>query len=248
MSKDTLVLRHSLSDRLIHWTNATLWFLLLATGIALVDHPQMAILGQSYPAFIRSLVGGGANLLTIHIVLGCVWLTALGLYIVINPKGTLFFLRSIFTPAKGDIVWLIRKGAQMTLGKDIVKRLGMPLELAPQGYYNAGQRILAVAIVFAGIAIALSGILMALSSSIGAAQFPTLVAWVNWAIFIHHFSVWLSVAGLFVHIYMAGISKEERPALLSMFTGTVPMEYVNHHHPLWEVPVEAKNAHKQSNK
>lgn len=240
MSKDMLVLRHSLSDRLIHWTNATLWFLLLATGIALVDHPDMTILGQGYPAFVRSMVGGGANLLTIHIVLGCVWLGALGLYIIVNPRGTLFFLRSIFTPAKGDIVWLIRKGAQMSLGKDVVKRLGMPLELAPQGYYNAGQRILAVAIVFAGIAIALSGLLMALSSSMGASQYPALVAYVNWAIFVHHFSVWISVAGLFVHIYMAGISKEERPALFSMFTGTVPMQYLNDHHPLWEVPLEAK--------
>jgi formate dehydrogenase subunit gamma len=38
---------------------------------------------------------------------------------------------------------------------------------------------------------------------------------------------------LILHIYMAAISKEERPAFFSMFTGKVPEEYARHHHQLW---------------
>lgn len=235
MTDATLIPRHSLSDRLMHWNNAACWLLLLATGIGLVDHPSLAVFGQGYPAFMRSLAGGGGNLLTVHIALGCFWIASLILYLAINRKGAFFFLRSIFTPAKGDSTWLFRKTLQMTLGKDVASRLGVSLELPAQGYYNAGQRILAVAIVLGCAAIAASGLLMALSTSLSAKAQPVLVSLIDWALLVHHASVWLIVAGLFVHIYMAAISIEERPALLSMFTGTVPLEYAQHHHPLWDI-------------
>jgi formate dehydrogenase subunit gamma len=32
---------------------------------------------------------------------------------------------------------------------------------------------------------------------------------------------------------MAAIAPEERPALKSMFTGSVPESYAKHHHKLW---------------
>jgi formate dehydrogenase subunit gamma len=32
---------------------------------------------------------------------------------------------------------------------------------------------------------------------------------------------------------MAAISPDERPAFFSMFTGTVPEDYAEHHHKLW---------------
>lgn len=235
MTEQILIPRHSVSDRLMHWSNALLWFLLLFTGIALVDHPQLAILGRAYPAFVRDMAGGGANLLHIHIALGAVWVASFLIYLVVNAKGALFFLRSIFRPQKGDIIWLMRKGAHMTLGRDISRRLGVSLELPPQGYYNAGQRVLAVAIVLGCVAIAASGFFMAVSRFIPEAHYPWLVpGMVSWALLAHHASVWLIVAGLFVHIYMAAISSEERPALFSMFSGTVPMGYARHHHPLWD--------------
>jgi len=40
-------------------------------------------------------------------------------------------------------------------------------------------------------------------------------------------------AGLLIHIYMASIAAGERPAFISMFTGTVPEDYARHHHRLW---------------
>lgn len=241
MADLNLVQRHSISDRIIHWGNALLWLLLLASGIGLADHPDLAILGQGYPQFARSLVGGGTNLLAAHIGLGSLWIASFLLYAAINKSGTLFFLRSIFTQQKGDVTWLTRKGLHMSLGKDVCQRLGVSLVLPPQGYYNAGQRVLAVAIVLGCVAIALSGILMSLSPFIPAAEYPLPVAATGWAILIHHASVWLIVAGLFVHIYMAAIVKEERPALVSMFSGTVPEDYAKHHCPLWDYPAPNRN-------
>ena len=62
--------RHDRSDIFIHWFNAVCWFLLLVTGLGLFGNPEIDPLGSGYPAFMRSLVGGGGNLLIIHVTLG----------------------------------------------------------------------------------------------------------------------------------------------------------------------------------
>jgi formate dehydrogenase subunit gamma len=223
--------------------NALLWLLLSATGIALVDHPELAVFGEAYPAFVRSLVGGGATLLRLHITLGCLWAASFIIYAVVNGKGAAFFLRSVFTPQQGDMTWLARKSIQMTFGVSAAKRLGMRLDLPPQGYYNAGQRALAALIVLGCCAVAASGAVMALAPSVSAAEHPVFVACVPWALLVHHFSVGFIIAGLFIHIYMAAIAAEERPAFLSMLIGTVPAEYARNAHPLWIVAPGAGSQH-----
>ena len=56
---------------------------------------------------------------------------------------------------------------------------------------------------------------------------------VQWSILIHFIVVGIVFAGLLVHIYMASIAAGELPALISMFTGSVPESYAKHHHRLW---------------
>ena len=233
-SKTTMILRHSISDILIHWSNAVLFIILLLTGIGLIEHPELSLFGPGYPVFLRSLVGGGGALLTLHIVLGCLWLGALTLYVLVNFSGARFFLREVFRLTPGDGVWLFRKMFHMTLGRDVSAKMGISQELPEQGYYNAGQKAFAVISVIGGICIAVSGVLLALSTSLSAAAYPTLVGLMGWILALHHFSVWLVVAGLFVHIYMAAFSLDERPGFRSMFSGRVPEDYARHHHPLWK--------------
>ncbi len=128
------------------------------------------------------------------------------------------------------------KMCHMGLGRKLSSSLGVSHELPPQGYYNAGQKAFAVVSVLLGLGIVASGVLLAASTSLNAQQFPVLVMLVPWAIALHHFSVGGVLAGLLVHIYMAAISPDERPGLVSMFTGTVPLDYAQHHHPLWDTP------------
>lgn len=237
-NKETMIPRHSLSDRLMHWGNAALWLLLVATGLAILDNEAVAPLTRGYSHAVRSLLGGGGTLLLFHISLGVIWISAFALYLIVNRRGAAFFLRSIFTPAKGDIIWLFRKGLQMTLGKKMTARLGVSLDLPPQGYYNSGQKAIAVMIVLCCLAIAASGALMALSTSISVRDSSLLVALVPWALLVHHVCVFLVLAGLIIHIYMAALSLEERPGLRSMFTGSVSAHYASHHHPLWLKQIE----------
>ncbi len=236
MKSNILLQRHSRSDIALHWLNALCWLMLLLTGIALIDHPALSPFGGAYPAWVRRVVGGGGALLGLHVATGIVWVGIFALYLITNAKAATFFLRQVFTVQPGDGIWLVRKMCHMGLGRKLSSSLGVSHELPPQGYYNAGQKAFAVVSVLLGLGIVASGVLLAASTSLNAQQFPVLVMLVPWAIALHHFSVGGVLAGLLVHIYMAAISPDERPGLVSMFTGTVPLDYAQHHHPLWDTP------------
>ena len=150
-------------------------------------------------------------------------------------------MREIFSysPVR-DIMWLVKKGIQMTLGTRALKKIGEELEkrgaspeiveprIPDQGFYNVGQIMFAVPSFLGGVVIAVTGIIMALSN----VYFENTET-VRWAILIHFVTVGLVFAGLLIHIYMASIAAGERPAFISMFTGSVPEDYAKHHHRLW---------------
>lgn len=223
--------RHDVSSIRMHWFNAACWLLLLVTGVGLIQNPGLNPLGGWYPEMLRSLVGGGANLLRIHLIIGFVWIAAYLLYMAVNFKGTLFFLKEIFQVKLGrDLAWLFRKMVLMTAGEGALKKLGQPTNLPDQGFYNMGQKAFAQASVLGGVCIAVTGVIMFLSDKV----FPAELVWiVSWSVTIHYLAVGVVFAGLLVHIYMAAISIEERPGLRSMFTGCVPEDYAKHHHRLW---------------
>ncbi|MBI9079271.1 MAG: cytochrome b/b6 domain-containing protein [Pseudodesulfovibrio sp.] len=228
---DTMYKRHDGSDIFMHWFNAVCWLLLLLTGIGLIQNPVIDPLGSGYPAVLRSLVGGGGNLLLLHEALGILWIIGFLVYLIINFKGARFFLAEVFaiSPAR-DMLWMVKKMVLMTLGPKPLKMLGMDPVLPDQGYYNMGQKAFAQASVVGGVVIAVTGVVMFLSDrTFGAAA----TGMIGWAVTLHFITVGLVFAGLLVHIYMAAISPEERPGFKSMFTGVVPGEYAKHHHRLW---------------
>ncbi len=232
--------RHDRSDIFMHWFNAACWIILLVTGVGLIGNPDLDPVGSWYPRTLRALVGGGANLLNIHLAVGFIWIFAFVGYLAINARGALFFLREIFmvSPAR-DMGWMIRKMVIMTLGPKVLRKLGMNPDLPAQGFYNMGQKAFAQASVVGGVIIAVTGIIMFLSDKVFTAQGTWIV---SWSITLHFVAVGLVFAGLLVHIYMAAISPEERPGFKSMFTGSVPEDYARHHHGLWYDSVKSENA------
>jgi len=223
--------RHDKSDIFIHWFNAACWFLLLLTGIGLIQHPAIDPFGSGYPEAMRAMVGGGGNLLAIHEGIGLAWIAGFIIYILINFKGAVFFLSEVFPVSIGrDMTWMMKKMILMTLGPKPLKMMGMDPELPDQGYYNMGQKAFAQASVVGGIVIVVTGLIMYLSDRSFGAEATGMV---SWSITLHFLAVGLVFAGLLVHIYMAAISPEERPGFKSMFTGVVPDNYAKHHHRLW---------------
>ena len=223
--------RHDRSDIAIHWFNALCWLLLLVSGLGLISNPALNPLGERLPAALRAFAGGGGNLLVFHEAVGIGWITSFVLYLVLNPRGALFFLKEIFSvsPAR-DMTWMLRKMVLMTAGEKALRRLGQPADLPPQGFYNMGPKGFAQVAVIGGLVIAATGLVMVFSD---AGPVTPSAALTGWAVTLHYLAVGVVLAGLLVHIYMAAISPEERPGFRSMFTGVVPEDYAKHHHRLW---------------
>ena len=228
--------RHRPAAMFIHWFNAVCWFFLLATGLGLIGNQDLAPIGTWWPELMRSVFGGGGNLLLAHEIAAGVWLAVWVVFALLGAKRyTVPFLVQILSiKPKRDMEWTIKKNIQMTLGykkmAQLVKPLGWDGRIPDQPFYNAGQKLAAQAIVAGALALVATGIIMTMSKYV---LTPAEAALVQWSITIHFVAAGLTTAMLLIHIYMAAISIEERPAFWSMFTGRVPVDYAQHHHKLW---------------
>ena len=241
--KSKMIKRHSKVTIFMHWFNALCWFLLLATGLGLIKNEDLQLMGGWWSNLMYSIFGSGETLLLVHEITGLTWLVVFIVYMIFGSrKYVIPFLKQVFTysPAS-DVKWLIKKNMQMTLGNKWLKRLGFTQDIPDQGFYNVGQKLFAVASVLGGVVIAATGLIMLLSNIL-----LSNTALVQWAIVIHFIAVGVVTGGLLVHIYMAAISRDERPAFFSMFTGTVPEDYAEHHHKLWYEEIKDAEREAQS--
>lgn len=233
---EKMIHRHTKLSIFMHWFNAFCWIVLLLTGLGLISNDQLNPIGAWWPNLLRSIFGGGENLLAVHQYLGMIWAGAFLAYALLKPKDTIAFLKEVFTVSpSSDMTWLMKMNLKMTMGKKGLDRFGMTPDMPPQGFYNFGQKLFAQATVIGGIVIVVTGMIMFFSTIF--LDNPNPAAWSRT---IHYLTVGLVFAGLLVHIYMAAISKEEKPAFKSMFTGSVPADYAKHHHPLWYAEVAAE--------
>jgi formate dehydrogenase subunit gamma len=209
----------------------------------MIDNPQLQPLGGWWPRATRSLFGGGTGLLWTHLTAAGIWSAVWLVAAVVWLKSlTLPFLLRIFAIKPGrDLEWTIKKNLQMTLGYSMMARLVRPLgwggAIPDQPFYNAGQKAAAIVMVLGGLGLVVSGVIMAVSKHL---LEPAQVVWVQWSITVHFLAAGLTTAMLLLHVYMAAISRDERPAFWSMFSGRVPAEYAEHHHRLWFNQIENK--------
>lgn len=222
--------RHDRINIIIHWFNALCWIFLLITGLGLIKNDDLQILGGWWAKLMYNIFGSGEALLSAHVIVGLIWSGGFLLYGILTlKKHVIPFIREILTISPyNDIMWLIKKGIQMTMGVKVLKKLGFNPQLPDQGFYNLGQKLFAIPSLFGGIVLSITGYIMALSSI-----WMTNTSIVQWAILIHFLAAILVLAGLFIHVYMTVIAAGERPAFISMFTGKVPEDYAEHHHKLW---------------
>lgn len=210
--------KHHVAIILLHWFNAFVWLIELATGVALVSNPAFSIAPDWYTGMVRSAFGA-ANLLRFHIVLGVVWIFVFVVYGIFGYRHYLHhevLIKEVGLD-KDDIDWL------MIRTQNILKRSSDPLP--DQGSYNAGQKLFALLVYAALPVIAVTGLIMAFH------LFGTTV--VAWSMLLHFVAVGMVVSGLMIHVYMGAVFPEERPAFFSMITGMVNELYAYKHHYKW---------------
>jgi formate dehydrogenase gamma subunit len=208
--------RHPLGMRFLHWFNALSWVVLLVTGTALMIAPSFALFGTGFPQIVSKVFGGQANLLLFHVLWGLLWTVVIIPPFLYYKRGGIEAMREVVL-TRDDIRWFLHKPMVM-LGIGNKK-------LPPQDKYNAGQKVFAISALAGTATIIGSGVVM--TFHIGSA--PVVAA----AILVHKLAVGLALVGVAVHITMAAIMKEERPALVSMIKGEIDRRHAEHHSSKW---------------
>ena len=211
--------KHHVAIVLLHWFNAFVWLMELATGSALVVAPAYRFMPVCYLRMMEELFGTRANLLRFHVALGMSWVVVFVVYAIFGWRHYLKMevLAKEVGLDRDDFEWLkIRT----------LKLLGRSSEpLPPQGAYNAGQKLYALMVYAMVPVIMLTGITMAFH------LFATVA--VQWAMVLHFVAAGMVVSGLMIHVYMGAVFPEERSAFYSMITGKVDELYAFRHHFKW---------------
>lgn len=212
------VKKHHVAIVLLHWFNATVWLLELATGAALIVAPDYRFMPMWYLRFMEEAFGTRANLLRGHIAIGLTWLVVFLVYAIFGWKDYLHteVLRKEIALDQDDFRWLrIRTLRLLNRSSEA---------LPPQGAYNAGQKLYALMIYAMIPVIMITGVIM---------TFHLGTILVQWAMLVHFLAAGMVVSGLMIHVYMGAVFPEERPAFYSMITGLVDELYAYRHHFKW---------------
>ena len=147
--------KHHVAIMLLHWFNAIVWLLELATGAALISSPHFRIAPLWYIAIVQGFFGSRAHMLWFHIAVGITWIVVFAVYGTFGFRTYLAreVLEREIALDWDDLVWLRVR---------LLRILGRSNEpLPPQGVYNAGQKLFAL-LVYAMIPIImLTGLVMA---------------------------------------------------------------------------------------
>lgn len=212
------VKKHDIAILLLHWFNAIVWLLELATGVALLTS-DLRVMPMWYARIVQGFFGSTANMLQFHLAVGIAWIAVFLAYGIFGFRTYLQkeVLRREISLDADDWQWLRLR----VLG--ILRLSDEPLP--PQGIYNAGQKLFALMVYLMVPVIMLTGLVM--TFHLGSA------AVVGWAAAIHFAAVGAVVSGLMIHVYMGAVLPEEKPAFFSMLTGNVNELYAYRHHFKW---------------
>ena len=195
-SEAPTIARFGRTERLLHWSHAFAFFVLLATGLVLLV-PELS-----------ELVARRNVVKNVHIWTAVVWAVAVVLVIVLGDRRRLAAdWREIETIDRDDRRWL--RGRR-----------------APQGRFNAGQKVNALLTVTFALLFALSGFFLWL----GERDHRFLL---DGAGTLHDVLTYASILLVSGHLYLALINPATRHALRGMTRGDVRVDWAARHHSRW---------------
>ncbi|HWE60988.1 MAG TPA: cytochrome b/b6 domain-containing protein [Chloroflexota bacterium] len=226
--------RFTRTERLLHWSNAVSFMALAFTGFSLHISPLRRA-WEAVLAPLPPLFGYPVTLIDVHIVVALFFIVGPVVWVVVGDRGALGAdARDILHLDGDDRAWLAR-----------VASADPRSPLPPQGRFNAGQKLNAVATVLAFVGFLMTGIVIALwpSSAIGAAS-PVHAPYTAWHLMktLHLGLALASVALLAGHVYLAALNRSTRHSLHGMLLGSVRRTWAREHHPKWVAAVEARES------
>jgi len=192
------VRRFSKTERTFHWVNAFFFFLLLASGLVL------------YLPSLEVAVGRRSLVKDVHFWTGVGWLPALALVALLGDRrGLLRTARDLDEYDGDDLRFLAGRTS------------------APQGRFNAGQKVNAALTAAFAVLFLVSGLLLWFGERDTRLRFASTVV-------LHDGLFFAATALLVGHLYLAVIHPATRHALRGMTLGTVSADWAQRHHAKWK--------------
>ena len=192
-----MILRFTRTERTLHWVNALGFLFLLATGLVLYL-PSLAV-----------QVGRRPLVQSVHFWSGIAWVACLALIVVLGDRrGIARTAREIDRFDRDDLRWLAGRRP------------------APQGRFNAGQKLNTALTAAFTVLFLVSGVLLWVGERNTAFRFASTVI-------LHDGLMYISLLLLLGHLYLAVIHPATRHALRGITVGTVSEEWAAKHHPKW---------------
>jgi formate dehydrogenase subunit gamma len=210
--------RFNRTQRALHWSHSLTFLALLATGIIRLV-PQIGV-----------HVGNHLTILQIHEYVAIFYITGPLLWLILGDRRSLVRdVQSFDVWDEDDILWLkhsLAAGPSATT-------------LPPQGRFNAGQKLNGILTIAATVGFIVTGLIMWkpvwLTRWAPSWLFSDTLS--NNAVFLHQILTYVSIPLVFGHIYLAAVARATRPALTTIWDGTVPVSYARAHHPKWAAEI-----------
>jgi formate dehydrogenase subunit gamma len=191
------VRRFSRTERTLHWANAMGFFLLLATGLIL------------YLPSLSVLVGRRPLVQEVHFWSGIAWVCILvAIPLLGDRRGIARLVREIDRFDRDDLRWLLGRRP------------------APQGRFNAGQKLNTTLTAAFTVLFLVSGLLLWFGERDTRFRFASTVL-------LHDGLMYAALVLLVGHLYLAVIHPATRHALRGITLGTVDEEWAARHHAKW---------------
>jgi len=192
------VSRFSRTERTLHWANATVFFVMLASGLIL------------YLPSLSVLVGRRPLVKDVHFWSGIAWIPLLVLVVLAGDRrGIVRTARELDRFDRDDGRWLAGRRP------------------APQGRFNAGQKVNATLTAAFTVLFLVSGLLLWLGEGDTRFRFASTVV-------LHDGLMYAALALLVGHLYLAVIHPATRHALRGITIGTVSEDWARRHHAKWK--------------
>src|SRR5262245_15139717 len=189
--------RFSRTERTLHWANAFFFFFLLATGLVL------------YLPSLSVAVGRRTLVQDVHFWSGIAWVCVLAAIVLAGDRrGILRTVREIDGFDRDDLRWLAAR------------------KPAPQGRFNAGQKVNAALTAAFTVLFLVSGLLLWVGERDTSWRFASTVI-------LHDGLMYVSLALLVGHLYLALSPPATGHARRGMTAGSVSEEWAATHHPKW---------------
>ena len=189
--------RFSRTERTLHWANAAFFLFLLATGLIL------------YLPALSIAVGRRPLVQSVHFWSGVAWIAVLAAIVVLGDRrGIVRTAREIDGFDRDDFRWLAGR------------------KPAPQGRFNAGQKVNAALTAAFTVLFLVSGLLLWFGERDTSLRFASTVV-------LHDGLMYVSLALLLGHLYLAVINPSTRHSLRGITTGSVSEDWAATHHPKW---------------